>query len=142
MLVREGTLEEVVSIVELIEEFAHKETIESLQARLNGHKHLILVAEKAGVLLGFKIGYQIDEANFYSWFGGVSPVARKQGVAQVLMEYQERWAKQQGYQHITVKSRNQFPSMLRLLIKNGYFIYDCEPKQLVIETRIKFIKYL
>ncbi|MFC5079254.1 Acetyltransferase (GNAT) family protein [Vibrio thalassae] len=142
MLIREGTLEEVVSIVELIDEFAQKESVASLQARLESKKHLTLVAENDGKLLGFKIGYQVDDANFYSWFGGVSPLARKQGVAQILMEYQEHWAKQQGYQHITVKSRNQFPSMLRLLIKNGYFIYDCEQKQPIIESRIKFIKYL
>ena len=95
VIVREGTLEECVTVVEQIDEFSHKESVESLSARLQGKKQLVLVAEEQGQLLGFKIGYQLDEHTFYSWFGGVSPLARNKGVAQLQLDVQEQWVRDQ-----------------------------------------------
>ncbi|MFA0571634.1 GNAT family N-acetyltransferase [Vibrio splendidus] len=140
VIVREGSLEEVVSVVEQIAEFARKESVASLSERLAGKTSLILVAEEAGVLLGFKIGYELDENTFYSWFGGVLPIARNKGVAQAQLDIQEQWVKQQGYQQLKVKSRNLFPAMLRLLLKNGYLIEKLEEKEDINAHRIHFLK--
>ncbi|KWU02402.1 acetyltransferase [Vibrio toranzoniae] len=142
VVVREGSLEEVVSVVEQISEFAKKESVASLSERLAGKTSLILVAEEAGVLLGFKIGYELDQQTFYSWFGGVSPLARNKGVAQAQLDAQELWVEQQGYQQLKVKSRNQFPAMLRLLLRNGYQIEKLEEKEDITENRIYFLKTL
>jgi len=142
VIVREGSLEEVVSVVEQITEFARKESVASLSERLAGKTSLILVAEEAGVLLGFKIGYELDENTFYSWFGGVSPLARNKGVAQAQLDIQEQWVKQQGYQQLKVKSRNLFPAMLRLLLKNGYLIEKLEEKEDINAHRIHFLKQI
>ncbi|MEZ9563686.1 GNAT family N-acetyltransferase [Vibrio artabrorum] len=142
VVVREGSLEEVVSVVEQIPEFAKKESVTSLSERLAGKKSLILVAEEAGVLLGFKIGYELDQDAFYSWLGGVSPLARKKGVAQAQLDAQEQWAQQQGYQQLKVKSRNQFPAMLRLLLRNGYRIEKLEEKEDINDHRIHFLKQI
>ncbi|MEF3022322.1 GNAT family N-acetyltransferase [Vibrio mimicus] len=142
MLVREGSLNEVTQIVAKISEFAKSENEQSLQARLADKPSLVLVAEKDGELLGFKMGYALDSGTFYSWFGGVAPAARGHGVAQRLLEVQEAWALKQGYERIKVKSRNQFPAMLRLLIRNNYLIEDYEKKESLIESRIHFIKVL
>ncbi|MDN3632341.1 GNAT family N-acetyltransferase [Vibrio lentus] len=142
VIVREGSLEEVVSVVEQITEFAKKETVASLSERLAGKTSLILVAEEAGVLLGFKIGYELDENTFYSWFGGVSSLARNKGVAQAQLDVQEQWVKQQGYQQLKVKSRNQFPAMLRLLLRNGYLIEKLEEKEDINTNRIHFLKQI
>ncbi|NAZ91771.1 GNAT family N-acetyltransferase [Vibrio toranzoniae] len=142
VVVREGSLEEVVSVVEQISEFAKKESVASLSDRLAGKTSLILVAEEAGVLLGFKIGYELDQQTFYSWFGGVSPLARNKGVAQAQLDAQELWVEQQGYQQLKVKSRNQFPAMLRLLLRNGYQIEKLEEKEDITENRIYFLKTL
>ena len=141
-IVREGSLEEVVSVVEQIAEFARKESVASLSERLAGKTSLILVAEEAGVLLGFKIGYELDENTFYSWFGGVLPIARNKGVAQAQLDIQEQWVKQQGYQQLKVKSRNLFPAMLRLLLKNGYLIEKLEEKEDINAHRIHFLKQI
>lgn len=138
--VREGSLQEVEQIVATITEFVRKETVDTLYARLDGKRSLVLVAEEDGYLLGFKIGYQLDNETFYSWFGGVSPQARKRGVAQILMDWQERWVGEQGYHQLKVKSRNQFPSMLRLLLRNGYQIEDFERVDPLVESRIHFCK--
>lgn len=140
VIVREGSLEEVVSVVEQITEFAKKESVASLSERLAGKTSLILVAEEAGVLLGFKIGYELDENTFYSWFGGVSSLARNKGVAQAQLDVQEQWVKQHGYQQLKVKSRNQFPVMLRLLLRNGYLIEKLEEKEDINTNRIHFLK--
>ncbi|PMH28788.1 GNAT family N-acetyltransferase [Vibrio lentus] len=142
VIVREGSLEEVVSVVEQITEFAKKESVASLSERLAGKTSLILVAEEAGVLLGFKIGYELDENTFYSWFGGVSSLARNKGVAQAQLDVQEWWVKQQGYQQLKVKSRNQFPAMLRLLLRNGYLIEKLEEKEDINTHRIHFLKQI
>tara|TARA_Y100001956_G_scaffold25720_1_gene25483 strand:- start:218 stop:655 length:438 start_codon:yes stop_codon:yes gene_type:complete len=143
VIYRQGTLEECVQVVAQIDEFAHKETVESLSARLEGKlRWFIQVAQEEDKLLGFKIGYQLDDETFYSWFGGVSPLARNKGVAQSLLEQQEEWVQQQGYKYLRVKSRNQFPSMLRLLIKNGYLIENYEQKEPLLESRIHFLKSL
>ncbi|MBE8563847.1 GNAT family N-acetyltransferase [Vibrio sp. OPT20] len=139
-IVREGSLEEVVSVVEQITEFARKESVASLSERLAGKTSLILVAEEAGVLLGFKIGYELDENTFYGWFGGVSPLARNKGVAQAQLDAQEQWAQEQGYKQLKVKSRNQFPAMLRLLLRNGYLIEKFEEKEDINAHRIHFLK--
>ncbi|MEZ8240599.1 GNAT family N-acetyltransferase [Vibrio splendidus] len=141
-IVREGSLEEVVSVVEQITEFARKESVASLSERLAGKTSLILVAEEAGVLLGFKIGYELDENTFYSWFGGVSPLARNKGVAQAQLDAQEQWAQEQGYKQLKVKSRNQFPAMLRLLLRNGYLIEKFEEKEDINAHRIHFLKQI
>ena len=142
VIVREGSLEEVVSVVEQITEFAKKESVASLSERLAGKTSLILIAEEAGVLLGFKIGYELDENTFYSWFGGVSSLARNKGVAQAQLDVQEQWVKQQGYQQLKVKSRNQFPAMLRLLLRNGYLIEKLEEKEDINTHRIHFLKQI
>ncbi len=94
------------------------------------------------MLLGFKIGYELDENTFYSWFGGVLPIARNKGVAQAQLDIQEQWVKQQGYQQLKVKSRNLFPAMLRLLLKNGYLIEKLEEKEDINAHRIHFLKQI
>jgi predicted GNAT superfamily acetyltransferase len=138
---REGSLEECIQVVEQITEFSHKETVQTLAARLEDKtEYLILVAEESGTLLGFKIGYQLDELTFYSWFGGVSHAARNKGVAQKLLDKQEEWVANQGYKQLKVKSRNEFPAMLRLLLRNGYMIEKFEEREALIESRVHFLK--
>ncbi len=137
---RRGTLAECVEAVEAINEFAHKESVDSLAARIEGKRSLVLVAEEQGDIIGFKIGYELNAETFYSWFGGVTPAARGKGVAQTLLDEQEAWVVAQGYKTLKVKSRNQFPMMLRLLIKNGYMIENYESKPDIREARIHFSK--
>ncbi|MFG0773394.1 GNAT family N-acetyltransferase [Vibrio plantisponsor] len=142
MKIREGSLSEVVAVVTEIDEFIVKENEQSLAQRLEGKRHLILVAEQQGQILGFKIGYELDSDTFYSWFGGVSPKARNFGLAQKLLDVQESWVIKQGYQQLKVKSRNQFPAMLRLLLRNNYLIENFEPYEPLLESRIHFVKQL
>ena len=62
------------------------------------------------------------------------------GVAQKLLQYQERWVTNKGYKEIEVKSMNQYPEMLHFLIKNQYHIYGVEDSE--HGTKILFQKLL
>lgn len=119
---------QLIQLSQQIPELDHPLTNEVLDQRLQGKTYLILVA-----LAGFKLGYEQEETIFYSWLGGVASDFRRLGLAQSLLEYQETWARRQGYNHIQVKTLNRFPAMLNLLISNQYLITEltADPKSLV-----------
>nr|WP_275440552.1 GNAT family N-acetyltransferase [Vibrio sp. Of7-15] len=129
-------------VIRLIPEFARGESVESIQARLKDRNSLILMATQGEIPLGVKIGYQLDSSTFYSWLGGVAPQGRNHGVAQALLEAQELWVQEQGYSAVRVKSRNCFPAMLRLLLRNGYLIESIEQKENIEDNRLNFIKQI
>ncbi|AVI65717.1 GNAT family N-acetyltransferase [Shewanella sp. WE21] len=124
---------QLIQLSQQIPELDHPLTNEVLDQRLQGKTCLILVAYVEGELAGFKLGYEQEETIFYSWLGGVAFDFRRLGLAQSLLEYQETWARRQGYNHIQVKTMNRFPAMLNLLISNQYLITEltADPKSLV-----------
>ena len=122
-------------------EFERPEPLDALGERAGG-RYLALVYCEDGVDLGFKLGYAVDERQFYSWLGGVLPEGRGRGIAQALLEAQETWAVEQGFGEIRVKSMNRFPAMLRLLIRNGYAIDGVTPNADARLTKIHFVKQL
>ena len=105
------------------------------------HNALVLVYEVEQELAGFKIGYPLDGVEFYSWLGGVLPGFRNRGIAQELLDYQERRVIEQGYQRISVKSMNRYSLMIRFLVKNGYKIAKVEDFD-TDKERIHFLKHL
>jgi GNAT superfamily N-acetyltransferase len=134
-------LERLYALYTRLPEFERPEPLESLGERAGG-RYLALVYCEAGVDLGFKLGYAVDERQFYSWLGGVLPEARGRGVAQGLLGAQETWAAEQGFTEIRVKSMNRFPAMLRLLVRNGYLIDGVTPDPDPGLTKIHFSKRL
>ncbi|PTB82500.1 GNAT family N-acetyltransferase, partial [Pseudidiomarina aestuarii] len=98
------TLADIVAISAQIPEFDRVTTLERLKARLDGADHLILVAKLDGVIVGYKVGYQLTDDTFYSWIGGVIPTHRKHGIATLLLKHQEQWAIDAGYKQIKVRS--------------------------------------
>ena len=83
----------------------------------------LFIAEIDGELAGFKAGYdRYQDGSYYSWLGGVVPALRRYGVAQSLLEAQEAWASESGYNGIYVKTRNRFVGMRIFLAKNGYYL--------------------
>ncbi|WP_028766754.1 GNAT family N-acetyltransferase [Shewanella fidelis] len=117
-----ATLAQVESVYRIIPEFESGYSREEISKRLLAGPALLLIAKVEGEVAGFKLGYQTEEQVFYSWLGGVAPDFRGLGLAKSLLEYQEKWAKEQGYQRIDVKTRNCFPAMLNMLISSQYQI--------------------
>jgi predicted GNAT superfamily acetyltransferase len=85
---------------------------------------LVITAMNGTKVIGYKIGYAIDNNNFYSWLGGVDTNYRKHGVASLLMEKQHQYLKENGYNVVQTKTMNKWRSMLVLNIKNGFDVID------------------
>lgn len=70
--------------------------------------------------VAFKLGYEVDSHEFYSWLGGVIPEYRGLGIAADLMKNQHEWCRQQAYKKVQTKTQNRFRDMLLLNIKHGF----------------------
>jgi len=141
-VLREGTLDELAQMMGRIPEFQHATTAEQMADRIQGAQHLAQIAMQGGPPVGFKLGYALGTATFYSWLGGVVPEARGQGVATQLLRAQEQWAADQGFTQVRVSSRPRFPSMVRLLQREGYTLTHTERRPDPSETRLRFVKHL
>lgn len=118
---RIGTVEEAYEVFSIIPELDQYLSIDQMREKVIDGT-LILVSEHLGQLVGFKIGYPLNDTDFYSWLGGVVPEKRNLGSAKRLLVLQEKLARERGFTSITVKSMNRFRSMLQMLIANGYDI--------------------
>jgi predicted GNAT superfamily acetyltransferase len=85
---------------------------------------LVITAMKGTKVIGYKIGYAIDNKKFYSWLGGVDTEYRKFGIASNLMKKQHQYLRKQGYCVVQTKTMNKWRSMLVLNIKNGFDVID------------------
>ena len=140
--IREGNIAEVVALSLLIPEFSTPYQEDEYTLRLQGLPSLILVAEHAGRVVGFKVGYAKSAEIFYSWMGAVLPEYRQAGVAKALAQAQENWAKLHGFQFIQCKTRNRLRAMLHFALGNGFDIIGVEPRAAVGEYRILLQKGL
>ncbi|MBN8202168.1 GNAT family N-acetyltransferase [Bacillus sp. NTK034] len=85
---------------------------------------LVLTAMDGEKVIGYKMGYAIDQGTFYSWLGGVDPDYRKDGIASMLMEKQHEYLKETGYKVVKTKTMNKWRSMLILNIKHGFDVIE------------------
>ncbi|MGE8205623.1 GNAT family N-acetyltransferase [Heyndrickxia sp. NPDC080065] len=100
--------------------------------------HLALAAEK---VVGYKIGYMLDDEKFYSWLGGVDEKYRNLGIASKLMENQHQYLVDHNYKKVQTKTKNQWRNMLILNIKHGFDVIGTytndhgEPK-IILEKKL------
>jgi len=127
-----ATPETTFQVFQQIPELDQYLTLDEFKERLGHSSPLLLTASIANEPVGFKVGYPLtseateDHQTFYSWLGGVHPHHRNKGVAAALLNFQEAWVRDAGFQHLEVKSMNRFPAMLQLLISRGYWIVGVE----------------
>lgn len=144
ILIKEGYLEDILKVYPSIPELKNPHGIEEYQKRLGqSSKSLILIAYAYNEIIGFKVGYEREgDGSFYSWMGGVAKEYRRYGVAKQLADYQEDWAKKQGYTKIRFKTRNAHLPMLLFALNNGFQIIACEVRETIEENRILLEKKL
>lgn len=143
IIIREGTIAEVVALSILVPEFFQPYSEATYKERLQNKPHLILIAEVDGELAGFKVGYQKEtNTEFYSWMGGVLASYRRMGIATKLAEKQESWAKKNGYDTIKFKTRNRLTKMLHFGLHRGFMITDVIKNEKLEEYRIVLQKPL
>ena len=117
-----GRLEDAVDLAHQIPEFDNPYNIDEYKKRLLSD-HLVLTAHFENEIVGFKIGYdRFNDGSFYSWMGGVLPENRNQSIAEILADYQENWAKNNGYASIRLKTRKKHEAMLSFSKKRGFVI--------------------
>ncbi|MDW3211602.1 MAG: GNAT family N-acetyltransferase [Reichenbachiella sp.] len=143
VIVRKGSIEEVVRLSNEIPEFDNPHDKEVYEDRLKSKKHLIAIAQVEGELAGFKVGYdKLGNSSFYTWMGGVLPKFRKMGVAKVLADFQEQYAIEEGFDSVILKTRNRHKNMLHFALKSGFEIIEVEPRVESSENRILLKKQL
>ncbi len=97
--------------------------VESFQRRYRGrHNVLQMVARVNDRPVGFTIGFELKPTAFFSWFYGVLPDYRRQGIASQLMEAVHSWARLNDYESIRFECHNQHRPMLHLGIALEYDI--------------------
>jgi GNAT superfamily N-acetyltransferase len=143
MKIREAKISEVLSIVQTVSELDEIEDEKYFSDRLDGTKHIVLIAESEGKPAGFVIGYDRDrDGSFYCWLAGVNPAFRRRGIFSELMNYLVSWAKEKGYRKLKIKTRNDKRQILAYLVKNDFNFISVEQVTIVRENRIELEKEL
>lgn len=93
------------------------------RARLERKRALVcVIATCDGKAVGYKIGYERNTDEFFSWLGGVMTGYRRRGVATELMKRQHQRARRLGYKRIITESGNEWREMITLNLTNGFDI--------------------
>ena len=122
--IREGLFHECMDLSSKIPEFNSPYEIEEYKKRCAG-KYLALIAEIDNQSIGFKIGYdRFNDGSFYSWMGGVLPKFRRMGVAYSLANFQEKWAAENGFSSILLKTRKKHDEIIAFSLNRGFIITE------------------
>ena len=122
--IRKGALQECVDLSFKIPEFNSPYKIDEYKKRCAG-KYLALIAEIDNKPIGFKIGYdRFKNSSFYSWMGGVLPKFRRMGVAYSLANSQEKWAAENEFRSISLKTRKKHDEMIAFSLNRGFIITE------------------
>ena len=116
--------EDLPVIVQLYNQiFRPPRDLESFNRRFRGrYNTLELVARINDRAVGFFLGFELKPSVYFTWFYGVLPEYRRQGVASQLMEAVHSWARQNDYESIRFECHNQHRPMLHLGIAREYDI--------------------
>tara|TARA_Y100000031_G_C8118115_1_gene336876 strand:+ start:144 stop:572 length:429 start_codon:yes stop_codon:yes gene_type:complete len=137
--IKEDKINDVVIINQKIPEFDHYSK-DYFTERIKDSKNIILVAYINNSPIGYLIAYdRFKDNSIYCWMAGVDSEHRKQGVLTALMNYLEKWAKN-DYNKIKIKTRNCRREMLFYLIKNNFMCTKVEPFPDIKDNRIWFEK--
>lgn len=142
LVISPGTVDEVVAISKVIPEFESPYDTAEYHKRLKGVFFLVLIARINQQPVGFKAGYALNHAVFYSWMGGVVESARRKGVAKALAAFQQKVLKEKGYTTIRTKTRAMHQAMLDFLLEDGFVVVEqiekekAEEKRIILEKQI------
>ena len=117
----ENMTNDVVNLYNKIFDVTSDDLMNKVQQKSNVMFHLAIADDK---VIGFKIGYELNEKKFYSWLGGVDPNYRKHGIASKLIEQQHQYLREHGYEVVQTKTMNRWRGMLLLNIKSGFDVIE------------------
>lgn len=136
--VKESGLEDVLKVH--IDEFKDSKIDRAFfEERYKNDDKVIIVAYYKEKPIGYIVGYDKFKDNkdsFYCWMAGVEKEYRRMGALTQLMNYQKKWAKDNGYKKLKIKTRNSRREMLYFLVNNGFNFTSVEEKEDINENRI------
>ena len=134
--IQSGSFQECVDLSNQIPEFDSPYALDEYEKRCEG-AHLSLNAFVDEKPVGFKVGYdRFKDGSFYSWMGGVLPKFRRMGVAYSLANFQEKWAVENGFSSILLKTRQKHDEMIAFSFNRGFIITEETQITPAEETRI------
>ena len=94
-----------------------------LRRRLLRKRSLVcILATSREKLIGYKIGYERNTDEFFSWLGGVKKDFRRRGLASEMMRRQHALVRTLGYRRIVTESGNEWREMIILNLRNDFDI--------------------
>lgn len=143
IIIKEVPIEEVVKVNATIVEFGAPYPKEYFEAKYKDEDKLLIVAYVNGESAGYIVGYdRFNDGSFYCWMAGVNPNFRKKGVLKALMDYEDKWAKEKGYNRIKIKTRNNRREMLSYLVNYRFLFVEVINNPNIKENRILLEKKL
>lgn len=133
--IREASALEVIAVADMVPELGATPREDAYREQMGEAPKLLLLAEVDGEPAGFKVGYERD-GYWYSWLGGVRPGFRRMGIARLLADRQDEWARSNGYAHVTFKTINRLRGMLKFGINRGFNIIKVDEHPEDLEHRI------
>jgi len=141
--IKEVPIEEAVKVNATIVEFDAPYQKDYFEDRYKNKDKLIIVAYVNDQPSGYIVGYdKFEDGSFYCWMAGVNPKFRKLGLLKTLMDYEDKWAKEKGYNKIKIKTRNNRREMLAYLVKYGFFFTEVVQNPNIDDNRILLEKEL
>lgn len=100
-----------------------EEPPEDLEDRINQKGNLFtVVAYDGDEAIAFKLGYERNQEEHYSWLGGVLADYRRRGIATELMHRQHSWLMEHKFKRVITETENRWRSMMILNLKCGFDI--------------------
>jgi GNAT superfamily N-acetyltransferase len=132
------------TIVELYNQvFRPAENHDYFRRRFQGRYNvLVMMAGLDNRPVGFSIGFELKPFVFYNWLAGVHPDFRRKGIGRQLLESQNEWAKNHGYEFSRIEGLNRHKAMSHLAISSGYDIVGTRWDSMRSDLLIQFEKPL
>ncbi len=135
--IKEANIEDVVKVHNLVPEFGELCEKDYFENRYKDKKSLVIVAYINGEPVGYLVGYDRDKDwSFYCWMAWVMPEYRKNWILTKLMGYENERAKENWYNKIKIKTRNNKRQMLSYLVKNWFNFIEVFWSDNINENRI------
>ena len=100
---------------------------------------LMLLARSTGTDVGFKIGYRLNDATFYSAKGGVHPAHRRNGIARALLYAMLDVVARRGYERFVYDTfPNKHPVMTGLGLDEGFEVIRAGYSAKYEDYRLRF----
>lgn len=148
IVIENGSMENLEQIVhfnyEIFKGMYEKEpySLKQYQDKLKGMEPIILIAKEDEELAGDSISFGRDNS-FYVWILGVNKKHRGKGIGSSLLDKNEQFAQESGYESISAKVYNVSENMQHLLKQRGYEVVKVEesetdPKYTALRFELKF----